>query len=408
MPEFSKPWFADYKVLGVPESLQPYPVRPVYELLDEAAVKYPKMGYIQLGLKMLYPEAKDKADRLANALAELGVKKGDRVVTLLPTSLQYVLSDYGISKAGGVQVPCSFLEPPEYLEHKFKESAPKVIISMEEYYHEGLDDLRANAGVEHVILTKLEDYSSQTPEHGQLPPGYQWLTEVIDSHPPQPPRVELDCENDLETLLFTGGTTGLPKGVMLSHANVITNPLQVGWVMGRMNRILRGNIAAVLAMPFFHAMGHMVSHTCTEWGFMQLLVPDARDAKAMADMIKEHHPVLAIGVPTQFMKMMDEEVKNAGLIGMSGSAAIPPEMQERYEEKVGGQLMEAYGLSEMTTCSHFNSSAIIRLFGGPKVVTISSALFKLPGVEALNVPLLRLLGYQRVGQLFAFVFRTRS
>ncbi len=407
MKKFDKPWFADYKVLGIPQSLKPYPEKPTFALLDEAAAKYPKMGAVQLGLTMLYPEVKDKSERLANALSKMGVGKGDRVVTLLPTSMQYMLADYGISKAGGVQVPCSFLEPPEYLEHKFRESTPKVIISMEEY-KDGLEELRAKAGIEHVILTRLEDYSAQPPEHGELPAGYHWLTEVIASHPPEPPRVEIDPGKDLETLLFTGGTTGLPKGVMLTHQNLITNPLQVGWVMGRMNRILRGNIAVVLAMPFFHAMGHMVMHTSTEWGFMQLLVPDARDAKAMAEMIKEHHPVLAIGVPTQFMKMLDEEVSGAGLIGMSGSAAIPPEMQEQYEKKVGGQLMEAYGLSEMTTCSHFNSSAVIRLFGGPKVVTIASALFKLPGMEQINNKLLSLLGYQRVGKMFSLVFKSLS
>jgi acyl-CoA synthetase (AMP-forming)/AMP-acid ligase II len=220
--------------------------------------------------------------------------------------------------------------------------------------------------------------------------------------------VEIDPENDLETLLFTGGTTGLPKGVMLTHANLITNPMQMGWIMGRMNRVLRGNIAALLAMPQFHAMGHMGMHTGTEWGFMQLLVPDARDAKAMVDMIKKHHPVLAIGVPTQFMKMLDEEIGGAGCIAISGSAAVTPEMQEKYEEKVGGQLMEAYGLSEMTTCSHFNSSAVIRLFGGPKAVTLANALFKLPGAEAMNRKLLSLLGYQRVGKTFSFAFKRLS
>ncbi len=407
MKEYEKPWFADYEVLGVPQSLKPYPLRPTHALLDDAARKHPKMGYIQLGFTLRYPEAKEKAERLANALRKLGVNKGDRVVTLLPTSIQYVLADHGISKAGGVQVPCSFLEPPEYLEHKFSESSPKVIISMEEY-QEGLEDLRRNAGIEHVILTKLEDFSSQSVDHPPLPSGFYWLTEIIDSHAPEAPAVEFDPEHDIETLLFTGGTTGLPKGVMLTHFNVTANPIQTGWMMGIMNRILRGNIAVILAMPFFHAMGHMVMHTMTEWGFMQLLVPDARDAHSMATLLKEHYPVLAVGVPTQFMKMLDEEVKGAGIIGLSGSAAIPPEMQEKFEEKVGGQLMEAYGLSEMTTCSHFNSSVIIRLFGGRKAVGMSSKLFKVPGVIQMNTQLLRLLGYKRVGRIFGLLFKTLS
>ncbi len=407
MKKYEKPWFADYEVLGIPQTLKPFPLKPTHALLDEAAANHPKMGYVQLGYTMLYPQAKENAERLANALHELGVNKGDRVVTLLPTSIQYVLADHGISKAGGVQVPCSFLEPPEYLEHKFSESTPQVIISMEEY-QEGLDELRRKAGIQHVILTKLEDFSLQKVEHPPLPEGFYWLTDILESHPPQAPTLQFDVERDIETLLFTGGTTGLPKGVMLTHFNVVANPIQTGWMMGIMNRILQGNIAVILAMPFFHAMGHMVMHTMTEWGLMQLLVPDARDAHSMAKLLKEHYPVLAVGVPTQFMKMLDEEVRGAGIIGISGSAAIPSEMQERFEEKVGGQLMEAYGLSEMTTCSHFNSSVIIRLFGGRKAVSMSSKLFALPGVIRLSRKLLRLLGYKRVGKLFGLLFKTLS
>ncbi|MDD5711438.1 MAG: class I adenylate-forming enzyme family protein [Smithellaceae bacterium] len=407
MSKFARPWFADYRVMGIPPSLKPYPSKPTHVLLDNAAKNHPAMGYVQLGCIMRYPEAKDKADRLANALCKMGVRKGDRVATLLPSSIQYCLADGGISKAGGVQVPCSFLEPPEYLEHKFKESTPKVVICLDEY-REGLTDLCQKAGVQHMILTKLNDYSKEKPTHEPLPAGFYWLTDIFAQYPAEPPQIEFDPANDLETLLFTGGTTGLPKGVMLTHANLIANSMQMTWMMGIMNRVLRGNISVLLAMPFFHAMGHMVMHTVTDWGLMQLLLPDARDSKAMAELIREHHPVLAVGVPMQFMKMLDEDVGGAGIIAMSGSSAVPPEVQEQFEKKVQGQLLEAYGLSEMTTGSHFNGSVIMRLFGGRKGTSIGSRFFSFPGTIWLNMRLLRLLGYQRVGKLFALLFRTLS
>jgi long-chain acyl-CoA synthetase len=142
-------------------------------------------------------------------------------------------------------------------------------------------------------------------------------------------------------------------------------------------------------------------HAMTHAGCMQLLITDARDARMMAQMIKEHQPALAIGVPTQFMKVLNEEIKGTGILGLAGSAAVPPEIQEQFEKQAGGQLMEAYGLSEMTCASHFNVSALIRLFGGRKAVTmISRALERWPGGVELSRKLLHLMGYKRLGKLF--------
>ncbi len=401
MQEYSKPWFEEFKVHGIPQSLAPYPLKPTHALLDEAAVKNKKMGFVQLGYTMLYPEAKDKADRLANALAAMGVVKGDRVATLLPTSIQFALADSAISKSGAMHVPSSFLEPPDHLEHKFNESSPKVVFVLDEYMHV-VDELRKKVNIEHVIVTKLADFSSsRPPELPALEDGMSWLTDLLETRPAQAPHIDFNPKEDVETLLFTGGTTGLPKGCMLSHYNIVANCTQNGWGLGITTQILKGNIAILIGTPFFHSYGHCILHTFIYLGMMQLLVPDARDTRAMVDMIKEHHPILQIGVPTQFMKLLDEELKDVGILGLSGSAALPPETQEQFEQKGAGALMEGYGLSEMSPVTHLNASAMIRLFGGRKVVAMNSKILSLPGQIPLLNKALGLLGYKRVGGLMS-------
>ncbi len=400
MSEYEKPWYGEYKVHGIPRTLKPYPSQPSHAILDESALRYPKTGYIQLGYTMLYPEAKERADRLSNALHEMGLKKGDRVANMLPTSMQFVLADHAISKAGGVQVPSSFLEPPDYLEHKFKEAGSRMLFTLDTSL-DLVEQLKERFDIEYVIVSKIADYSDAPPQHEALPQGMYWLEDLIRTHSAQAPDIAFDPERDLETLIFTGGTTGVPKGCMHTHSNVVINALQTLWGLGIVTRPFFGNLSIVQGPPFFHSMGHVSMHAMTYAGLMQLLITDARDVQTMARMIKEHKPALLIGVPTQFMKVIEEEIKGSGLLGLAGSAAVPPEVQEQYEKEAGGQLMEAYGLSEMTCSSHFNASAVIRIFGGRRVVTIiSGVLSRWPrGLELLKKSL-HPIGYKILGTLF--------
>ena len=392
------PWFKEYEIVGIPKTLQPYPNEPTHYFLDQAAEKRPRLGCVQMGLEITYPELKDHADRFANALAGMGVEKGDRVATLLPTSVQFIVADAGISKAGAVHVPCSFLEAQDTLAHKFTESSPKAIICLEEHLTLA-ESLREFMGAPNIIITSVDDYSDRTSPHAEVPDA-MWLTEVIAQAKPEPPRVGIDPNRDLETLLFTGGTTGLPKGCMLTHRNIVANAQQNPAMFGPIARILEGNVSVLIGLPFFHSYGHCIMHTMINGMYNLLIVTDPRDTKAMLRMIHEYNPVLQFGVPTQFTKLLEEDIKATRVIGISGSAALPPNVQEKFEQESKTFVSEGYGLSELSPVTHFNGSANIRAMGGRKMVPIMNKLLFNPVNRAFMNFQARMLGPKLYGKMF--------
>lgn len=397
----SLPWLSEYAIHGVPKTLKPYPDLPVYEILYQAAKKNPKMGFIQFDYKMTYPEARENVDRLATAFHKLGLRKGDRIATILPTSIQYVLADYGISRAGLIHIPCSHLEPAQQLEHKFKESSPKAIICLANYA-DLAEGLVRKGRIKHLILARLEEYSTPLVkttgyEDVFIPRGALWMTDLIANTPAAPPDIVFDVEHDLETLLFTGGTTGLAKGCMLTHRNIYANCMQNIYSMGQIGPLLQGSLSVLVGLPFFHSYGHVIMHTMTMFGHNQILIPDPRDTDEMIRMIRKHYPLIQLGVPTQFMKLADE-LKGIGIIGISGSAALPVNTQVKFETKAGGGIMEGYGLSEMSPCTHLNTTFLMRVFGGRTLVRLFNLFIGLPGVTPVLNAGLRLLGPRLVGR----------
>jgi acyl-CoA synthetase (AMP-forming)/AMP-acid ligase II len=397
------PWLKEYEIFGIPETLAPYPNEPAYDILYGAAEKYKHQGLIQFDYKMTYPEVKDHVDRLAAALNHMGLKRGDRVATLLPTSIQFIIADYAISRAGLVHIPSSSLEPADHLQHKFKEGSPDALICLDEYL-DVVENILKKIPIRHIIVTKLADYSLKKPE------GYEplkikqalWWADLIAGTPPRPPDIKLDVEKDLELILFTGGTTGLPKGCMLTHRNIYANTMQNANAMGGAQKLLKGVLTVLMGLPFFHSYGHCTMHTMTYEGYNQILIPDARDTASMVRMIKEYRPFLQIGVPTQFLKLSQEELKDINILGISGSAPLPKTVQDEFEKKGGGGgIMEGYGLSEMSPVTHLNTSFLLRILGGRTVVKMNSKLLRIPGVVPGINGLLRVLGSRNVGFLLS-------
>ena len=394
-----RPWSKEYNTLGIPHTLAPYPEAPSYGMLDQAARRYPKQGLIQNKTMLTYPKVRDIAYRLATALARLGLKKGDRVATLLPTSIPFVIADYAISRAGLVHVPCAAMEPVPGLTRKLKTCTPKALITLDETLP-AAKSLAKGCGLAHVVVAKLSDYGPTPEPHPPItdfPCGAYWMTELTAITPCSPPDLDITPRTDLEMILFTGGTTGTAKGCMLSHRNIYCNALQNSWSFGRASRLFAGNISALIGLPLFHSYGHVIMHTMTLEGFNQILIPDARDTEAMVSMIETHAPLLQMGVPAQFMKMASAKLKNIAILGVSGSAPLPPSAQTDFEKSTSGAIMEGYGLSEMSPCTHLNPSLLLRVSGGRVAQRLLTLTLGVPGTIPLLRGLFRLMGPKAVG-----------
>lgn len=399
-----KPWFEEYRLCRMPATLAPYPDQPVYHFLDMAAKACPDSRVVQAGIEMPYRQIREYAYRLSTALCDMGIKKGDRIATILPTSIQFITADYAISRAGAVHIPGSFLEPEFVLLHKFKDGAPKALICLADDPQVGIDtvkSLAAKSGIANIIMTMRGDYSSAPPPRQDIA-NVSWLTELIEKYPMKPPEIEFDVNRDLETLLFTGGTTGLPKGCMLTHKNITANAMQSTAAFGPLVDLLGGKFSVLIGIPFYHSYGHCIMHTITHIGATQLLVMDPRDTKSMIKMIKKYYPILQFGVPTQYMKMLKEELKGINILGVSGSAALPPEVQEQFEKKVKGGVLEGYGLSECSPNTHLNPSLTIRLTGGRNKTGLVKLLDNMyPTAKKVMVRGRKLLDAKRIGKIFS-------
>ncbi|ELZ04471.1 MULTISPECIES: AMP-binding protein [Natrialba] len=363
MSRDATPWTAAYERFGIPESLEPYPDEPVHQFLYDAAEEHPAQGIVQLGQRFPYPDIREDVDRLATALRQRGIEKGHRVATILPTSVQFVVATNAISRAGGVHIPNDFLDAEDDLVYRLEQGDPDVLIGHDKHL-DLIRSLQTELELEHVLLTSLEDYSADPPDEGERETidGAEWLRPVIDATEPDPPTVEFSVETDVHTLLFTGGTTGLPKGCLLTHRNLVANALQGVAVQSQLAAAMRGSEAAVMALPMYHAYGYSITNSLLELGLDMLVVPDARDTVQMRDLVERHEPLLMLGVPTQFMELVDEEVASS-VVGISGSAPLAVETKSQFEREAGG-VSQGYGLSEMSPITHFDVHGLYELLAG--------------------------------------------
>ena len=359
-----KPWIKNYKLGPYPlkKTLEPYPKAPIHKFLDDSAEAYPGQVAIEyLGKRIKYYELRNYVDRFANALASLGVKKGDKVASVLPNCPQYVINDFAVSKTGAALIPCSTLHKVLDLEYEIGESGAETVVCSDEALGV-VNSLRAKTRLKNVIVTSPMDYSPSEPEVREVPGAHQFR-DLIKQHEPNPPHVDINPVEDLAYLAFTGGATGVPKGVMITHYNRACNIKQGMWLLEPLWPGIRGKAATEILIPLFHAYGHLGMQVSIALGMRILLVSDPRDIDQAVNLLKENRPLIVYVVPTHLMKIAERKVGRLPVMFLSGAAPLPEEVFLKIKQDIMMPVSEGYGLTECGPLTHANLTTFSKIMG---------------------------------------------
>ncbi len=360
-----KPWLKFYE--DVSETLD-YPRISMFESLMRSVEEYPdSIAYDFMGYTCTYREFAKEIERFAGALAAIGLQKGDRITISMPTTPQGIICFYAANKLGAVASMIHPLSTAGEIEFYLNVSKSKFAITLDAFYGV-FNKILDNTGVKTLILAKMGDYLSPLQKFGfyivmgrKIPKvpvdsRVRWWKDLMKENYPPAPEVKVDTD-DLAVILYSGGTTGVPKGIMLSNMNFISEGMQVAeW--GEMKEIEGGaSIPAIL--PIFHGFGLGV---CVNAAFMggarSILVPTFTP-ETVAKLIKNKKPSFMVGVPTLYEALSrNSNFRNADLSCLkatfSGADTLPKVVKEKFEETVregGGsvKLLEGYGLTEAVT-----------------------------------------------------------
>jgi long-chain acyl-CoA synthetase len=360
-----KPWLKSYKLGPYPldHSLAPYPEVPVYKALEDAAEKYPgQTAILYQERKISYRELKELSDRMVAALVALGVRRGDRVCVFMPNCPEFIISDWAIMKAGAAIVPTSTLRTDEGLVHEAGSSKSRVILCRDEHL-ERVIAMKAHCDVEHIVVTSTQGFDLQ-PVAVPLPKGVFDFRKLLETHAPISEPVAIDAREDLCELAFTGGATGVPKGVMVTHFNRYSCILQgFPWMLKPILRGVAGKASVFLPIPLFHAYGHYTHQAAAALGLRVILMPDPRDIQALVETIKKYRPFMIPTVPTQLMRIAQAKVGKMNVIPICAAAPLPREISEAVQKEIGTPVSEGYGLTETSPLTHFNISAFSKVTG---------------------------------------------
>jgi long-chain acyl-CoA synthetase len=364
--ETQRPWVGSYRLgpYKLAHSLEPYPEEPLFALLDQSAARYPGSTAIDyFGERISYQDLKSYADSMAAALAGFGVKKGDKVATILPTCPQYIIANFGILKTGAAHVPCSILHKERELEFEIGESGAETVICLEEQLARVLS-VKPKTKLKQVIVTALTDYTPAEQEQPEAASGTYRFKTLIAENEPNPPAVEINPREDLAYLAFTGGATGVPKGVMLTHYNRYANVLQsMPWAMSSLEKSIRGKASLCIAVPLFHSYGDSSALFGIYWGLRLILIQDPRDSDYIMKMLVENRPFMAALVPTQLMKLRDKDLPRMPIQIVSGASHLPVEVREGISEKIKMPVSEGYGLTETSPTTHLDLTGFSKITG---------------------------------------------
>lgn len=384
-----KPWFNFYPE-GVPKSIE-YPNMSIAEYLKEVAEEYPNdVALIFEGFKITYKQLMELVDRLATALNDLGVSKGEIVALFLPNTPQFAISYYAILRIGGIVTAINPLFKEKELEYQLKDSEAKLIITLDIFYPL-VRKVKEKTKVEKIIVTSIKEYlppakrilgtlfkkipSEKVPKESDV----FFFQELLKNYPAKPPKVSIDPKEDVAVLQYTGGTTGLPKGAMLTHLNLVSNAIvsaywastdlakeaieeSVNVVDPREYRrwTRRRRIDTTLAViPWFHIYGMTCTLNSPLLSGARIVILPSFDPVKVLKTIDKYKVTLVPGVPTMYAVLINHpEIGKYDISSVrycvSGAAPLPPEVQKKFMQLTGGVLIEGYGLTEASPVTHCN------------------------------------------------------
>jgi len=361
---FARPWHHFY-ARGVPHTVD-IPDVPLTQLLDDAAARYGRRtALVYFGRKITYARLLKLVDLFADGLAGLGVRRGDRVALILPNCPQFTIAWFAVLRLGAVAVPFNPLYTADEMRHQLHNSGATVAIAFDQSY-DRVERIRADTQLNHVVLTSLSEYLPRklrlalrlplrrareakarlTAEVPQDAAVLDW-NDIFEQALGPRPQTKVNPERAIAALLYTGGTTGRPKGAMLTHRNLVANAHQViAWDPN----LVPGKDVAVGVLPGFHAYGLIFALTAVLIGATTVQLPTF-DLELLFRATKKLHPTIFPGVPPIYSQMLAAD-RNAlrpfkSLRScISGAMRLPSETVDAFKAATGCQLVEGYGLTE--------------------------------------------------------------
>jgi len=404
-----RPWFQHYDS-GVPRA-PTFEAVTVPQFLERAAASHPDAtACVFLNGRLTYHELKDHVDRLATALAALGVGKNGRVAIQLPNLPQTVIAYYATLRLGAQAVFTNPLYTPKELAHQWKDAGCRVAIVTDFTFDQKIKDHRDELPISAYVIARIPDYlrfplnllaplklKRQKPQPAiarvSPGPGIHFFKDLIARTEPRPPAATIGMD-DLAVLQYTGGTTGVSKGAMLTHRNLSCNVQQCrAWFPA----LRVGEEVMLSALPIFHVFGMTVcvNLTVAIAGTM-VLVPNPRDVAMLVKEIEKRRVTIAPLVPALFNAInqfpgVERRDLSSVKVCVSGSAPLSVDVQQRFEGLTGGKICEGFGLTETSPLTHCNPLQGLRKVGtigvpvpgtDCRIVDIESGTRDLPAGEA--------------------------
>jgi long-chain acyl-CoA synthetase len=360
-----KPWYKFWPE-GVPKHIK-YPAIPLSDMLRRTAQKNPNsISTVYFDRGITYKQLDDAVDKFATALSKLGVKKGDKVALFMPNVPQFIISYYGALRIGAIETAVSPLYKEREAEHQLADSEAETIVTLDMLYPT-VEKIWEKTKLKTAIITNLGEYMPfVTAVIGSMlrkiptqkierKPHIHFFQELLHKYPAEPPKVEINPEEDLAALQYTGGTTGTAKAAMLTHMNLVSNAVACAeWLRGK-----NGEESFLTVLPLFHIYGMTTGMNAPIYLGGKMIMLPRFDAASTLAAIQKHKVTVFCGAPTMYsMLLAHPKLKKYDLTSVrfciSGSAPLPPEVQKKWMEITNGVLVEGYGLTESSPVTHCN------------------------------------------------------